>query len=120
MPVVTTCLCWQVVKLRAFNKFENTTEALAAASALLDGKLSKGEATPGQLVCCISQPSQGIDLHLPAGLKKFLKKNATGDTVAVADSKLGNIVKEKLGIPCIYKCGSPCQLALCSTQRCSC
>ena len=40
--------------------------------------------------------------HVP-GLKKFLKKNATGDTVAVADSKLGNIVKEKLGIPCIYK-----------------
>lgn len=40
--------CSQVVKLKAFNKFENTTEALAAASALLDGKLSKGEAAPVQ------------------------------------------------------------------------
>lgn len=32
----------QVVKLKAFSKFENTTEALAAATALVDSKLSKG------------------------------------------------------------------------------
>ncbi len=33
----------QVVKLKAFSKFANTTEALAAASALVDSKLSKSE-----------------------------------------------------------------------------
>ena len=43
----------------------------------------------------------GIDV---AGLKKFLKKNATGSSLGVADAKLGNIIKEKLGIPCIYRC----------------
>lgn len=32
----------KVVKLKAFSKFENTTEALAAAAALVDSKLSKG------------------------------------------------------------------------------
>ncbi|KAL3156979.1 Nucleolar protein 58 [Trebouxia sp. C0009 RCD-2024] len=70
----------KVVKLKAFSKFENTTEALAAAAALVDSKLSKG-------------------------LKKFLKKNAEGDTLAVLDSKLGNIIKEKLNIPCIFSNG---------------
>lgn len=34
--------CPQVVKLKAFSKFENTTEALAAATALVESKLSKG------------------------------------------------------------------------------
>jgi hypothetical protein len=38
----------QVVKLKAFSKFENTTEALAAATALVDSKLSKG--APGALI----------------------------------------------------------------------
>lgn len=33
----------QVVKLKAFSKFDNTTEALAAAASLTDSKLSKGE-----------------------------------------------------------------------------
>ena len=37
------------------------------------------------------------------GLKKFLKKNAEGDTLAVLDSKLGSIIKEKLNIPCIFR-----------------
>jgi nucleolar protein 58 len=32
-----------VVKLKAFSKFENTTEALQAAASLVDSKLSKGE-----------------------------------------------------------------------------
>ena len=35
----------QVVRLKSFSKFENTAEALAAASALVDSKLSKGGAT---------------------------------------------------------------------------
>jgi len=67
----------KVVKLKAFSKFENNTEALAAAAAMVDSKLSKG-------------------------LKKFLKKNAGEDTLAVLDAKLGNIIKEKLGISCIF------------------
>lgn len=45
-----------------------------------------------------------LDIH-HAGLKKFLKKNAVGDTLALMDSKLGSIIKEKLGIPCIYRYG---------------
>lgn len=45
--------------------------------------------------------------HAPAtaGLKKFLKKHAEGETLAVMDAKLGNLIKEKLGIPCIYSSG---------------
>ncbi len=35
----------QVVKLKAFSKFESTIDALAAATALGDSKLSKGEGT---------------------------------------------------------------------------
>lgn len=34
-----------MVKLKAFSKFENTTEALAAATALVESKLSKGAAS---------------------------------------------------------------------------
>mmetsp|Transcript_10474 Transcript_10474/g.31543 ORF Transcript_10474/g.31543 Transcript_10474/m.31543 type:complete len:552 (-) Transcript_10474:219-1874(-) len=71
----------KVVKLKAFQKFENTTEALAAATSIGDSKLSKG-------------------------LKKFLKKNTNEkDTLAVLDAKLGNIVKEKTGIQCISNNG---------------
>jgi nucleolar protein 58 len=66
--------------LKAFSKFENTAEALQAAASLVDSKLSKG-------------------------LKKFLKKNADKETLAVVDAKLGNVIKEKLGIPCIYSSG---------------
>ena len=68
-----------MVKLKAFSKFENTTEALAGAAALTDSKLSKG-------------------------LKKFLKKNAAADELAVLDAKLGGLIKEKLGIQCIWRC----------------
>ncbi|PSC68085.1 putative nucleolar 5-2 [Micractinium conductrix] len=70
----------KIVKLKAFSKFENTTEALSAAASLVDSKLSKG-------------------------LKKFLKKHAEGDTLAVLDAKLGNVIKEKLGINCLYSSG---------------
>ena len=45
----------------------------------------------GYAVCCL------------ADLKKFLKKNAAGDSLGVVDAKLGSIIKEKLGIPCIYR-----------------
>jgi len=60
-----------VVKLKAFSKFENTSEALEAATLLIDGKASKG-------------------------LRKFLRVHCENETLGVADSKLGNVIKEKL------------------------
>ncbi|KAL4560801.1 hypothetical protein LXL04_032955 [Taraxacum kok-saghyz] len=67
----------QVVKLKAFSKFENTSEALSAATLLIDSKPSKG-------------------------LRKFLRSHCEGETLAVADSKLGNAIKEKLQIDCVH------------------
>lgn len=67
----------KVVKLKAFDKFENTAEALSAATLLIDSKPSKG-------------------------LRKFLKSHCKGETLAVADSKLGNAIKEKLQIDCVH------------------
>ncbi|XP_015892928.3 probable nucleolar protein 5-1 [Ziziphus jujuba] len=68
----------KVVKLKAFSKFENTSEALEAATLLIDSKPSKG-------------------------LRKFLHLHCKdGEKLAVADSKLGNIIKEKLKIDCIH------------------
>ena len=69
-----------MVSMKAFSKFENTTEALAAAATLVDSKVGK---------------------HL----KKFLSKHAEGETLAVADSKLGAAIKEKLGINCVADSG---------------
>lgn len=43
LALIERTWCLQVVKLKAFSKFENTTEALAAATALVDSKLSKGK-----------------------------------------------------------------------------
>ncbi|KAI4333023.1 hypothetical protein L6164_017880 [Bauhinia variegata] len=67
----------QVVKLKAFSKFENTSEALEAASLLIEGKASKG-------------------------LRKFLRGHCENETLAVADSKLGNAIKDKLKIDCVH------------------
>ncbi|KAI8021682.1 putative nucleolar protein 5-2 [Camellia lanceoleosa] len=67
----------QIVKLKAFSKFENTSEALSAATLLIDSKPSKG-------------------------LRKFLRAHCDGETLAVADSKLGNAIKEKLQIECVH------------------
>jgi nucleolar protein 58 len=67
----------KVVKLKAFKKFDNTADALAAAAALVDSKL-------------------------PKSLKKFLTKHAAEDTLALADAKLGGIIKEKLSIACVH------------------
>ncbi|KAM3268551.1 hypothetical protein P3S67_031492 [Capsicum chacoense] len=63
----------KVVKLKAFSKFENTSEALSAATLLIDSKPSKG-------------------------LCKFLKAHCDGETLGVADSKLGNAIKDKLDV----------------------
>ncbi|KAK1287154.1 putative nucleolar protein 5-2 [Acorus calamus] len=67
----------QVVKLKAFSKFENTADALSTASQLIDSKPSKG-------------------------LRKFLRSHCDNETLAVADSKLGNAIKEKLKIDCVH------------------
>lgn len=67
----------KVVKLKGFAKFENTSEALSAATLLIDSKPSKG-------------------------LRKFLRTHCDGETLGVADSKLGNAIKEKLQIDCIH------------------
>ncbi|XP_074556847.1 putative nucleolar protein 5-2 [Curcuma longa] len=61
----------KIVKLQAFNKFENTSDALSAATLLIDSKPSKG-------------------------LRKFLRAHCDGETLAVADSKLSNAIKDKL------------------------
>ncbi|KAL1211681.1 putative nucleolar protein 5-2 [Cardamine amara subsp. amara] len=67
----------KMVKLKAFDRFDNTSEALEAVAKLLEGTPSKG-------------------------LRKFLKANCEGEALAVADSKLGNVIKEKLKIDCIH------------------
>ncbi|CAI9108940.1 OLC1v1008653C2 [Oldenlandia corymbosa var. corymbosa] len=67
----------KIVKLKAFSKFENISEALAAATLLIDSKPSKG-------------------------LRKFLRAHCEGEALAVADSKLGNAIKEKLQIDCVH------------------
>ncbi|KAG2540760.1 probable nucleolar protein 5-2 [Panicum virgatum] len=67
----------RVVELKAFNKFENTSDALSAATLIIDSKPSKS-------------------------LRKFLQKHCEGETLAVADSKLGNAIKEKLKIDCLH------------------
>jgi nucleolar protein 58 len=68
------------VQLHAFYKFENTTEALAAATALHEHSMSKG-------------------------LKSFIKKSIIDkklqDKLAVSESKLGSTISEKFAIKCI-------------------
>jgi len=69
------------LKLKAFQKFKDLSEALTAAAALSEGKLSKS-------------------------LKKFLKRNVEqSDAVAVCEPKLAGIVKEKLDLECVYDPG---------------
>jgi len=69
-----------VVQLKQFQKFEDTTEALSAATAAVEGKMSKS-------------------------LKKLLKKVIAEDAhekLAVADAKLGGSIQEKLDLSCVY------------------
>lgn len=65
----------KILKLKAFSKFENTAEAVDAATAILDGSLGKD-------------------------LKKFLKKHLeeSKETLMVGDAKLGGAIAKKLGI----------------------
>lgn len=65
------------ISLNHFYKFEDTTEALSAITATVEGKLCKS-------------------------LKKALKKYCeTQEQIAVADVKLGNAIKDKLGLKCV-------------------
>lgn len=71
------------VKLKHFQKFTDTTEALAAATATVEGKVSKT-------------------------LKKTLKKLVVEDVqnqLLVADAKLGNAIKEKVELQCVSNNG---------------
>lgn len=68
----------QVVKLKAFSRFTDTTSALAAATALVESKPSKD-------------------------LRKFLKKQVSADEqIAVGDAKLGAAIKDKTQLQCVY------------------
>uniref|UniRef100_A0A0K8STU7 Nucleolar protein 58 n=1 Tax=Lygus hesperus TaxID=30085 RepID=A0A0K8STU7_LYGHE len=68
----------QIVKLKHFEKFSDTTEALAATTAAVDGKVGK---------------------VLKKALKKVLKESA--EQVLTADAKLGNAIKEKFSVSCL-------------------
>lgn len=61
--------------MKAFSKFDTTSEALEAATALVESKMSKN-------------------------LKSFLKKNVadTKESLGVIDKVLGSVIKEKLNI----------------------
>lgn len=69
-----------LVKLKAFSPFTSTTEAVVAATNIIDSSLDKT-------------------------LKKFLKKNIASkeitDELAVCDVKLAGLIKEKLDIQCV-------------------
>ncbi|XP_013401006.1 nucleolar protein 58 [Lingula anatina] len=69
----------KVVKLKNFHKFEDTTEALAACTAAVEGKMNKS-------------------------LKKLLKKvvaKEAHEQLLVADAKLGNVIKDKFDLTCV-------------------
>ncbi|CAK1550831.1 unnamed protein product [Leptosia nina] len=68
-----------VVKLKNFIKFEDTTEALAATTAAIEGKISK---------------------TLKKALKKYVSKDIQ-DQLLVGDAKLGNAIKEKFNLQCV-------------------
>jgi nucleolar protein 58 len=69
-----------IVKLKSFSPFQNTTEAVVAATSIIENTMDKS-------------------------LKKFLKKNIVSkelsDELAVSDLKLGGLIKEKLDIKCV-------------------
>uniref|UniRef100_A0A3B3B7P3 Nucleolar protein 58 n=1 Tax=Oryzias melastigma TaxID=30732 RepID=A0A3B3B7P3_ORYME len=70
----------KVVKLKHFEKFNDTTEALAAATALVEGKIGKS---------------------LKKVLKKVVAKEAH-EELAVSDAKLGGVIKDKMELSCVH------------------
>lgn len=70
-----------LLKLKAFNRFTDTTAAFDAATAIVEGKSTK---------------------HL----RKFLRNTvAEGEQIAVADAKLGAAIKDKTGLQCLFSQG---------------
>lgn len=70
----------KIVKLKHFEKFQDTTEALAAATAMVEGKLGKS-------------------------LKKILKKvvaKEAHEQLAITDAKLGGVIKDKMNLSCVH------------------
>ncbi|CAM9603973.1 unnamed protein product [Ectocarpus fasciculatus] len=69
-----------MVKLKAFGAFDSTTDAVVAATSIVESSMDKN-------------------------LKKFLKKNIISKEVeeelAVADIKLGGLIKDKMDIQCV-------------------
>ncbi|XP_066543667.1 nucleolar protein 58 [Amia ocellicauda] len=70
----------KIVKLKHFEKFQDTTEALAAATALVEGKIGKS---------------------LKKVLKKVVAKEAH-EQLAISDAKLGGVIKDKLSLSCVH------------------
>lgn len=70
----------KIVKLKHFEKFQDTTEALAAVTALVEGKIGKS---------------------LKKVLKKVVAKEAH-EQLAISDAKLGGVIKEKLDLSCVH------------------
>ncbi|XP_015234376.1 PREDICTED: nucleolar protein 58 isoform X3 [Cyprinodon variegatus] len=70
----------KILKLKHFEKFQDTTEALAAATALVEGKIGKS---------------------LKKVLKKIVAKEAH-EQLAISDAKLGGVIKEKLDLSCVH------------------
>ncbi|XP_028326012.1 nucleolar protein 58 isoform X1 [Gouania willdenowi] len=70
----------KIVKLKHFEKFQDTTEALAAATALTEGKIGKS---------------------LKKALKKIVAKEAH-EQLAISDAKLGGVIKEKMNVSCVH------------------
>lgn len=78
MPCLNNFLFYSL-KLKHFEKFVDTTEALAATTAAVEGKISKP-------------------------LKKVLKKHVCPEIqeqLLVADAKLGSAIKEKFSLQCV-------------------
>ncbi|ESO02342.1 hypothetical protein HELRODRAFT_94516 [Helobdella robusta] len=68
-----------MLKLKQFSKFKDTTEALGAVAATIEGKMSKP-------------------------LKKLMKKlvcEEVQEELAVSDAKLGSLIKERFKIQCV-------------------
>ncbi|XP_059050191.1 nucleolar protein 58 [Achroia grisella] len=68
-----------VVKLKNFVKFEDTTQALAATTAAIEGKISK---------------------PLKKALKKYVSKEVQ-EQLLVGDAKLGSAIREKFDLQCV-------------------
>merc|ERR1711972_92639 len=78
--ILGSCSSEQASKYLSLQKFQpirDTAEALQCATALVESKISKP-------------------------LKKLLKKVDSSEELAVADAKLGQLIKEKFSIQCVF------------------